>query len=285
MKQILVLSGKGGTGKTTIASSLIEYINARAYSDCDVDAPNLHLVNLKYQTTEKDDFFGLKKAEINNDKCIDCGRCIRECKFDAIKYSGAISVNKSDCEGCGVCQYICPVGAISMKDYKSGEVSLSKDECRTFTSAQLEIGEGASGKLVTEVKKQLVLNGRNADIAVIDGPPGIGCPVVASVTGVDVVIIVAEPSLSGISDFNRIINTAKRFDVRIMVIINKYNININNTEKINEICLNEGITVLGKLPFDSRVSKCNSTGETILVLDGEIKREITNCFEKVIKLL
>ncbi|MEL7604369.1 MAG: 4Fe-4S binding protein, partial [Bacillota bacterium] len=213
MKRLLILSGKGGTGKTTVACAFIRLAQAKAYADCDVDAPNLHLVMGRDTAPQRTEYFGMDKAEIDETICAGCGLCVRYCRFDAIRMDdGFCRVDPYACEGCGVCAAVCPAGAVSMKPTVAGELMLYADESTAFSTAQLNMGSGTSGKLVTEVKKQLASAApKDAELAIIDGSPGIGCPVIASMSGADMVLIVAEPSLSGISDMQRILKTAGIF--------------------------------------------------------------------------
>lgn len=260
MKQLLVLSGKGGTGKTTVSSALILFSGAKSFADCDVDAPNLHLVTAQDIKPQTSDYFGFQKAYIDSEKCINCGLCEETCRFNAIH---DFAVNTSECEGCAVCSEICPVNAIEMKDYSSGEMMLYKDECRTFSTAKLKTGSGASGKLVTAVKNQLKDNSENSEFAIIDGSPGIGCPVIASISGVSMVLIVAEPTVSGIHDMKRIIETAKKFGIKCAVCINKYDVNKSKSNEIEEYCNSIGIEVLGRIPYDKTVSMAVNTCKSI----------------------
>jgi len=283
VKQLLVLSGKGGTGKTTVSSALIALSGAKAFADCDVDAPNLHLVtaqNIKPQTS---DYYGFQKAFIDCEKCIKCGLCEETCRFNAIH---EFDVNVSECEGCAVCSEICPVHAIEMKDLSSGEMILYKDDVRTFSSAKLKTGSGASGKLVTAVKKQLKDNSDNSEFAIIDGSPGIGCPVIASISGVSMVLIVAEPTVSGIHDMKRIIETAKKFGTKCAVCINKYDVNESKSDEIEGYCCLIGIEVVGKIPFDSMVSKAVNSYKSIAEFpESPAAKAIEEIWDKINKLL
>jgi MinD superfamily P-loop ATPase len=260
MKQLLILSGKGGTGKTTVASALIELSRSRAFADCDVDAPNLHLVVSQASKPVTTDYHGFGKAVIDASKCIRCGQCEENCRFGAIK---DFSVGEFECEGCGVCVEICPVQAITMRDHVSGELMLYKNDQRVFSTAQLKMGSGASGKLVTAVKKQLTQEASGSELAIIDGSPGIGCPVIASITGVNMVLIVAEPTISGMHDMKRIIDTAKRFGVKCAVCINKFDVNLENTKEIESYCSGFQIPVIGLIPFDETVVKAVNRCQSI----------------------
>lgn len=278
MKELLILSGKGGTGKTTIASAFIKLGEIKAFADCDVDAPNLHLVINKMPEATTSDYYGMDKAEIDQSLCTECDLCRQHCRFDAIEIRDKYRVNYYSCEGCGVCEYLCPVDAIKLKPDIAGELKLYEDDF-VFSTAQLKMGNGNSGLLVTDVKKQLKERAEGVEIAIIDGSPGIGCPVIASLSGVDMVLIVTEPSISGISDMERIIKTARSFQTRIGVCVNKYDTNMENTEKIKEFCKNHQLAFLGQIPFDGEAVKAVNNGLSIVDVDcisGEATRDLYN---------
>ncbi len=286
MKQLLILSGKGGTGKTTIASAFIKLAKAKAYADCDVDAPNLHLVSAWENEPLKSDYYGLQKAKIDLEFCIQCDQCRANCRFDAISYDDKYQINPYSCEGCSVCEFVCPTGAITMVPDVAGELMLYSDENAVFSTAQLKMGSGNSGLLVTEVKKQMKnAASTEAKVAIIDGSPGIGCPVIASLAGVDMVLIVAEPSVSGISDMERVIKTAANFNTKIAVCINKYDINIDKSNKIKEICEKQELAFVGKIPFDYQVVNIINSGQNIADVDCISKKEVEKVFEKTMALL
>jgi MinD superfamily P-loop ATPase len=285
MKQLLILSGKGGTGKTTIAAAFIRLSEAKAYADCDVDAPNLHLVMNHPEEPKRTDYFGLLKASIDTSLCIACGRCDMYCRFDAINAEPYYHVDPFACEGCGVCEAVCPAGAVTMKPAAAGELMLYTGGNQVFSTAQLKMGSGTTGKLVTEVKKQLKEAAGAADLAVIDGSPGIGCPVIASVSGVHLVLIVAEPSLSGISDMERIVKTAMTFRTKLAVCINKYDINPENSEKIERFCSENGLPFVGKVPFDSSAVRAVNNGKTIVDIDCSSGRAVRAVYDQVKEML
>lgn len=285
MKQLLILSGKGGTGKTTIASAFIKLSKAKAYADCDVDAPNLHLITKQNSLPKKTDYYGLPKAEIDIELCIECGQCMQNCRFEAISADGKYKVDPFACEGCGVCKLVCPVEAVTLKPAVAGELLLYTDGEKVFSTAQLKMGSGTSGMLVTEVKKQMKSAAADVELAIIDGSPGIGCPVIASLSGVDMVLIVAEPSISGISDMERIINTAAKFGVKTAVCINKFDTNMQNTEKIENFCTVQEISLIGRIPFDSDAVKAINNGQTIVDIDCASGAAVKAVYSKTMELL
>ncbi|MDW5300618.1 MAG: ATP-binding protein [Sedimentibacter sp.] len=287
MKQLLILSGKGGTGKTTVASAFIKLSKVEAYADCDVDAPNLHLVTNHKSEPKTSDYYGLPKAEINNDLCVQCGLCRKNCRFDAITVDSKTNeykVNDVACEGCGVCELVCKVGAITLRPEVAGKLMLYVDD-DVFSTAELKMGSGTSGMLVTEVKKQMKEAAPDAEFTIIDGSPGIGCPVIASISGVDMVLLVAEPSISGINDMERIIKTAEKFQTGVVVCINKYNTNIKNTEKIELFCKNNHIPFVGRIPFDSNAVKAINNGMSIVDFDCAAGSAVKDVYNETIKIL
>jgi len=284
MKQLLILSGKGGTGKTTVACAFIKLSRAKAYADCDVDAPNLHLVMQQNVQPIIKDYYGLPKAAIDPDLCIQCGLCMRHCRFDAITAAPDFRVDEYACEGCGVCHLVCPQGAVTLHPAIAGELKLYRNET-VFSTAQLKMGSGTSGKLVAEVKKQLYEAAGDAELAIIDGSPGIGCPVIASISGVDAVLIVTEPSISGISDMERIIRTAEIFHTRIAVCINKYDTSLGNTEKIEAFCKERGLPFAGRIPYDPEAVKAINRGLSIADLDCASGRAVQDVYHRTIETL
>lgn len=284
MKQLLILSGKGGTGKTTIASAFIKLSNAQAYADCDVDAPNLHLVVNHSNEPKRTDYYGLPKAEIRTELCTQCDQCRQKCRFDAISVNKNYRVDYFSCEGCGVCEAICSVSAIAMKPDIAGELILYLNE-KVFSTAQLRMGSGTSGMLVTEVKKQMKSAAKDVELAIIDGSPGIGCPVIASLSGVDMVLIVAEPSVSGISDMERIIRTAEKFQTKIAVCTNKYDTNIENAEKIELFCQKFNLPFVGRIPYDSDAIKAINNAMSVVDMDCAAGRAVKEVFFNTMQIL
>jgi len=285
MKQLLILSGKGGTGKTTVAGAFISLAGARAYADCDVDAPNLHLIMKRWSEPERKDYFGLPKAEIDHKRCTRCDLCRQNCRFNAISLNDHYQVDLFACEGCGVCEVICPEEAITLQPAVAGELMLYREEDSVFSTAQLRMGSGTTGLLVTEVKKQLCEAVGEAELAVIDGSPGIGCPVIASLNGADLVLIVTEPSVSGISDMERIIQTAEIFNMQITVCINKYDTNLENTALIETYCAEKNLPFSGKIPFDPEAVRAINSGKTIIDLDCPSGTAVKEVYHRTMELL
>lgn len=284
MKQVLILSGKGGTGKTTLSSSLIKLSNAKAYADCDVDAPNLHLAIEEKNEPVQSDFYGLPVAKIDEDKCTSCDLCRQNCRFNAIKLTDFYKVDKFACEGCTVCKLVCTEDAIKMVPRITGKLSLYEND-HIFSTAELCMGSGNSGLLVTEVKKSLKSWKDKAPLAIIDGSPGIGCPVIASISGVNLIVLVTEPTISGFSDMERIVETSRGFPADIAVCVNKYNLHTGNCEKIQNYCIEKGIPLIGKIPFDKDATSLLNQGKTLVDREGPTKDSLENIFIEILRLL
>ena len=268
MKQVTVISGKGGTGKTTILASLAALVKRAVLVDADVDAADLHLL-LRPQVRHREAFVASQVAVIDPEKCNQCGKCAKACRFDAIK---DFQVDPISCEGCGVCFHFCPQGAILLKEVQSGEWFISQTRCGPMVHAKLGVAQENSGKLVTLVRKeaQRIAREGNYPLILIDGPPGIGCPVIASLGGVDAVLVVTEPSVSGIHDLERVLGVSRHFQVPAWVCVNKWDINPENTEKIETFCQREGFPVIGKVPFDPVVTKAMVMESTVVEYTGGI---------------
>lgn len=247
--EIAIVSGKGGTGKTTICAALAMFAGDVVLADCDVDAPDLHII-LQPTIKSSSDFVGSQVAIIDENQCTECGLCEQACRFHAIADS---LVNPIACEGCGVCAHVCPENAVQMTDRQSGALYVSETRIGNMVHAKLFPGEGNSGKLVTEVRKlsTAIADEQETHTVLIDGSPGIGCPVIATVTGIRLGVIVTEPTMSGIHDMKRVLDLLKRFRITATVIINKFDLNLTNTEAIEQYCQENDIEVLGKIRFDS----------------------------------
>jgi len=281
MKQIVILSGKGGTGKTVLTASFAALARNAVFADCDVDAADLHLL-LKPEIKETHQFQSGKKAKIDKKLCTECGDCIEVCRFASI--SSDFIVDSISCEGCAVCSYICPARAIEMEDNISGEWFISETKYGPLVHAKLGIAEENSGKLVSLVRQNAkkIAEERNLDYVIIDGPPGIGCPVIASLSGVDLALIITEPTLSGIHDMERVAELARHFGVLAKVVINKYDINLKNSAEIKKICEAQNIETLGELPFSEQVIQSLVKGSPIVEFcnDG-IAKDIINLWNKI----
>ena len=288
MRQLVILSGKGGTGKTTLASAFIRLSKTRACADCDVDAPNLHLVNGLYTSHKSAPYFGLPLAEINPAECISCGECHKSCRFDAIIPGNPYRINPYACEGCGVCTLVCPVFAIKMKPHKAGSMTLFRTADAVISTAKLAMGSGTSGLLVSQVKKRMKEAAKgDVPFAVIDGSPGIGCPVISACAGTDLGLLVTEPSLMGLHDLKRVLGTLRHFHVPAVICINKADIYPEGTKAIREFAAMEGIEVIGEIPYDEDIPRSMIEGKpfTLLFPDSSAGRAIQHVWEKTIRLL
>lgn len=285
MKQLLILSGKGGTGKTTVAGAFIRLAQAKAYADCDVDAPNLHLIAGDLPRPERDDYYGMDKALIDAELCTECGLCFEHCRFGAIKFDRGYRVDPFACEGCSVCRLVCPAQAVTLVPAVGGELRLYKKDDVVFSTAQLKMGSGNSGLLVTEVKNCLRGSAWGIPLAIIDGSPGIGCPVHASLSGVDLVLLVTEPSLSGLSDLRRIMDTACKFNIRQAACINKFDTNPELTEEIVRHCEASQVPVVGKIPFDPRAHEAVNAGLTIVDVPCAAGDSVRQIFARTMRYL
>ena len=285
MKQLLILSGKGGTGKTTTASAFIRFAHPVAYADCDVDAPNLHLIHRPQGTEVRSDYYGSDKACIDPKLCIGCGLCQKHCRFDSIRCKDNLfTVDEIRCEGCGVCEALCPAHAIRLQKDLAGEMMRIQSD-QTFVTAQLKMGRGNSGKLVSEVKSEMLKHTGEGELAIIDGSPGIGCPVISSISGTDFILIVTEPSLSGLSDLERIIQTASTFRTPCAVCVNKYDTHPQNTEKIKAYCQDNNIPFAGCIPYDPQASSAINNGQTLADIDCPAREALYSIYKNVIKLI
>ena len=283
MKQIVVISGKGGTGKTIITASFASLAKSKVMADCDVDAADLHLL-LHPTIRETHEFSAGKTALIDQQQCTQCGKCEEICRFGAIVN---YLVDPISCEGCGICFHICPEKAIKMVDNLSGKWFVSETRHGPFVHAKLGIAEENSGKLVTLVRQnaKLIAEEEKKDFVIIDGPPGIGCPVIASMSGVDIALIVTEATLSGIHDLERVAGVAHHFGIKGMVCINKFDLNLIVTGKIEEYCRGNSIELVGKIPFDTSVTEALVRGLPVVEYsNNEVTHEVRNLWEKILRI-
>ncbi len=280
--EIVVLSGKGGTGKTTVVAALSELIPQIVKVDCDVDAPNLYLF-YKGMDVERHDFYGGKKAEINKELCVNCNICESVCKFNAIKNA---TIDPFACEGCGACTLVCSQNAIQLIDEKTADTFISKTDRGFISRATMGIGSDGSGKLITDLRKKAKPFVNENDITILDGSPGIGCSVIASITGTDVALIVTEPTKSGLEDLKRILELSMNFDTQIMVCINKYDINLNMTNQIEDYAMQHKLKIVGKIPFDSTVMESVNSLKPITEFQDSIARmAIIEMWDKIKSLI
>jgi MinD superfamily P-loop ATPase len=286
MKQLTILSGKGGTGKTSITASFAVLSKNSVVVDCDVDAPDLHML-LHPEVIKTQKFMGSKLAVIDKAKCIQCGLCREKCNFGAI--TGDLEVDAIACEGCGVCKVVCPAGAITLKPRVSGNAFISKTKYGFMSHALLDPGESNSGKLVTLVRQnaKILAEKQNCDLIIIDGSPGIGCPVIASITGVDAALVVTEPTMSGLHDLERVLKLLDHFNVAPFVCINMYDVNTSNTSKILNFCKENNADVVGIIPFSHEVTQAMVNEKTIVEYSPKsgVSEEIKNMWNKMSRFL
>jgi len=282
MKSITVISGKGGTGKTILTASFAALAENKVMADGDVDAADLHLI-LKPEIEREEVFEGGKAAWIDNAKCVECGECITVCRFDAI--SDDFVVDPIDCEGCAFCRNICPADAIEMKPSRAGRWYISKTRHGQMVHARLGIAEENSGKLVALVRQQarLIAERDDLDYIIVDGPPGIGCPVISAITGTDLVVAVTEPTISGLHDLQRVVGLATHFGIRSLVCVNKYDLNTDFTDQIEAYCKSVGSTFLGRIPFDTVVTEAMVDGKSVVEYTetGQVSEEIKRIWTQV----
>jgi len=277
MVELAIASGKGGTGKTSLVGSLAALAGKAVLVDCDVDAANLHLI-INHKILEKHDFSSSKRASIIADKCTACGICAEKCRFEAINYqnnSAAVQyqIDPLACEGCGLCKRVCPEDAIAFASVISGEWYKSESDYGPFLHARLGIAESNSGKLVSLLRQKAreMAENKAYDFVIIDGPPGIGCPVIASITGVSYLLIVTEPSLSAIHDMTRLVDLAKHFRIRTGICINKYDINPELSAKIEKFALADNIQTHGRIPFEPLFTEAQLKGKPYIAIANKEK--------------
>jgi MinD superfamily P-loop ATPase len=295
LKEIVVISGKGGTGKTSIVASFAALANGAVLADCDVDAADLHLI-LKPEIKQAHDFSGGKRASVITKKCIGCGRCEDVCNFEAAKFTGpandvvdrTYTIDSIACEGCSVCVHFCPVDAIEFKEVINGQWFISDTRFGPMVHAKLGIAEENSGKLVSLIRKQAkqIAAEQNKNLIIVDGSPGIGCPVIASISGADFVLAVTEPTISGQHDLNRVIELTSHFGIPTAVCINKCDINPKITKAIEKSTEQKGLKLAGKIDYDVSVTKAQIAGKSIVEYSNNgLKSQIISLWESVLNTL
>jgi len=295
MKEIVVISGKGGTGKTSIVASFAALAEGAVLADCDVDAADLHLL-LQPDIKQSHDFSGGKVASVITEKCIGCGRCEEVCNFDAAIFNGpandvvgiTYTIDSIACEGCGVCVHFCPVDAIEFKDAINGKWFVSDTRFGPMLHAQLGIAEENSGKLVSLIRKEAkrIAAEQNKDLIIVDGSPGIGCPVIASIAGADLVLAVTEPTIAAQHDLDRVAELTEHFKIPTVVCINKYDINVRIAKAIEKEALERNLKVVGKIAYDIAVTKAQIAAKSIVEYSNNgLKEQIVSLWESVLDML
>ena len=277
MKELVVISGKGGTGKTSIVAALATLAERAVLADCDVDAADLHLV-MAPTIMQTEDFSGGSQARVDSDLCSACGQCEELCRFDAIRQDGPInrqgaitfSVDAIGCEGCGVCAHFCPTGAIELAPVINGQWYISDTRGGPMVHARLGVAEENSGKLVSVVRMQAkkIAEQKDLDLVLIDGAPGIGCPVIASIAGADLVLVVTEPTLSGLHDLKRVADLTKHFRIETLVCVNKWDLNPDIASDIEREATERGIKVIGRVRYDQSVTQAQIRGQSVIEFAG-----------------
>lgn len=289
MKEIVVISGKGGTGKTSLTASFAVIGGTEVVvADCDVDAADMHLL-MQPDFKVSEDFYSGEVAYINQENCTQCGLCKDVCRFDAISVqNGEYIVSPLECEGCGYCARVCPTDAIVNNSLLSGQLYVSTVKTGTqMVHARLGIGSDNSGKLVAKVKDEAkaIAQKEHKDYILVDGSPGVGCPVVSSLSGANFVVLVTEPSVSGIHDLKRVYELVKRFNIKAGCIINKADINLKKQTDIKRFLVEEGIEHLADLPYDESFTKAMTIGQTIVEYEHKnITYLLNEAWEKVKQL-
>ncbi len=269
MKEVVVLSGKGGTGKTSVVGAFAALPGRKVLSDCDVDAADLHLL-LSPTPREEHEFWSGQVAEIDPGKCTRCGLCEEACRFDAIH---DFTVARVGCEGCGLCARICPAGAIRMKENMAGRWFVSETRFGPLVHARLGIAQENSGKLVHLVRQKAKETAEQAgiELTVNDGPPGIGCAVISALSGAGLACIVTEPSVSGIHDMERVLSVCRHFSVPAVVCVNKFDINEEGAREIEQYCAEHGVDVVSRIPFNTKVTEAQVQGVPLVEYTDDLR--------------
>jgi MinD superfamily P-loop ATPase len=289
--EIAIVSGKGGTGKTVLTSSLAFLADNKVTADCDVDAPDMHLL-LQPEIKHEENFAGANIARIDEHKCTHCGKCAEVCRFGAVVAGEAddntgYGIDPLECEGCGVCVWVCPADAIEFEASVGGKWFVSDTRFGKFVHAHLEPAQENSGKLVTLVRREArrLAESEGCDLVIIDGPPGIGCPVIASIAGVDLAVVVTEPTMSGLHDLDRILGLTAHFGLKTGVVINKYDLNRQVSDSIEKRVSEGGGIFLGRVPFGVEVKAAIAAGRSILEHDGgEVSEAVRAVAERIVRL-
>jgi MinD superfamily P-loop ATPase len=295
IKELVVISGKGGTGKTSVVASFAALASDKVLADCDVDAADLHLV-LSPKILRREEFSGGKSASVAADKCIGCGKCASVCRFDAISFDGPANdvvrktyrIDPIACEGCGLCAYVCPAEAVDFAPRVNGEWFVSETRHGPMVHAKLGIAEENSGKLVTTIRREAkrIAEENGLGLVIIDGSPGIGCPVIASITGASLVLIVTEPTLSGLHDLDRVADLATHFKIPTAICVNKSDINPEMTARIRARCSDRNLDFLGEIRYDTAVTRAQIEARSVVEYDnGPASSDIRSLWNAVTRRL
>jgi len=288
MKELVVISGKGGTGKTSLAASFAVLADRPVIADCDVDAADLHLV-LSPKIIERHEFYSGHQAVIRPADCNGCGVCLDYCRFSAVKMNGkaageaSFSIEPISCEGCGLCVRFCPETAIDFPERLCGEWMVSETRCGPMVHARLGVAAENSGKLVSIVRREArrIAEEGNRSAVIVDGPPGIGCPVIASLTGASLVLVVTEPTLSGEHDMERVLSLARHFKIPSIVCVNKWDINAEMTERIENMARQSGARIAGRIRYDQAVTKAQMQELAVVETRGHCSEDIQRLWRQL----
>jgi len=281
MRELVIISGKGGTGKTSVTAAFAFLADRPVIADCDVDAADLHLI-LSPRVSERHEFSSGHQAVIRRQDCLGCGECLSHCRFHAVEMSehvdgaATFSIDPAICEGCGVCVRFCPEQAIDFPERLCGEWMVSETRCGPMVHANLGVAAENSGKLVFTVRREArrIAEDQNRPWIIVDGPPGIGCPVIASVTGATLVLIVSEPTVSGEHDLERVLSLTRHFDIPAAVCINKWDINPEMTKRIEDKAFQAGARIAGRVRYDSCVTLAQMQAQAVVESDSPAAADI-----------
>ena len=288
MKEIVVVSGKGGTGKTSLTASLAALADSPVIADCDVDAADLHLI-LPPRIKERHGFYSGHEAVIRQDDCIRCGGCIAHCRYDAVKMDGkaageaTFTIDPILCEGCGVCVRFCPAKAIDFIERYCGEWMISDTRKGPMVHARLGIAAENSGKLVSTVRREArrIAEEQGHSVIIVDGPPGIGCPAIASVTGASLALVVTEPTVSGEHDLERILKLTEHFQIPAVVCVNKWDLNKKITERIEEKSMRMGAWIGNRIRYDQSVTSAQMQEKAVVEMDSSVSGDIRKVWDQL----
>ncbi len=288
MREVVIISGKGGTGKTSLTAAFAHLAQNKVICDLDVDAPDLHLL-LAPRVLEEHAFISGHIAIIDQDRCTGCGTCLEMCRFGAvIDQQATCSINPLECEGCKVCVTFCPEQAIAFPDRHCGTWYKSQTRFGPMVHAQLFPGQENSGRLVSLLKKEARLEAEKigADLVLCDGSPGIGCPVISSLSQAHLAVIVTEPTPSGVHDLQRVAQLCEHFRIQVAVIINKYDLNLGHSQKITQLCQDRGYTLVGQLPHDPVVTEAMIQGKAVTEVETtNFADQVRTIWEAITKLI